>query len=113
MEQATVNAGFIILGIIGGTIYLCMTIFYYRIVKNMEKNRETAIAKFFLKDQALKAFKTLAASGLILVLIFTLEIYGMATENNTAATIARILYPLAMTGLTYFPYTLQKVTKQN
>jgi len=113
MEQSTVNTGFIILGIIGGTIYLCMTIFYHRIVKNMENDRETAIAKFFLKEEALKAFKTLAVSGLFLVMIFTLEIYGIATGNDTVATAARILYPAGILGLAYFPYALQKVTRQN
>lgn len=113
IDQGTINAGFVILGTIGGTIYLCMAIFYHRIVENMKQDKETAITKFFLKDETVKAFKILAIAGLILVLLFLTEIYGIATERPLIATAARTAYPLPMLGLAYFSYILQKVTRKN
>ncbi|MFB6175398.1 MAG: hypothetical protein ABEJ87_05525 [Candidatus Nanohalobium sp.] len=109
MNELT-RTGFIFLGTIGGTIYLSMAIFYARIVENMREDKQTAIAKFFLKDRALKAFKTLITSGLVLVATLLLEVYGIATGNTVIATVARIIYPFPMIGLAYFSYTLQKVT---
>lgn len=113
IDQGTINAGFVVLGIIGGTIYLCMGIFYHRIVENMQKDRETAITKFFLKEETVKAFKILAVAGLVLVLLFLTETYAIAMERPLIATAARTVYPLPMLGLAYFSYTLQKVTRKN
>lgn len=113
IDQGTINAGFVFLGIIGGTVYLCMSIFYHRIVENMKKDKETAITKFFLKEKTVKAFKILAVSGLILVLLFLTETFGIVTERPLIGTAARIAYPLPTLGLAYFSYTLQKVTRKN
>jgi len=113
IDQATVDTGFILLGIIGGTIYLCMSIFYIRIVQHLQHNRKTAITKFFLKEDTVKAFKILALSGLGLVIAFSMEIYGVTVGDQLIATVARAIYPLPMIGLTYFSYTLQKVTQEN
>lgn len=112
-EAEMVKAGFVILGTVNGAIYLAMTLFYSRIVENMKKDKETAIAKFFLQERTLKAFKMLIISGLFLVAVLVTESYGIITENTTIATLARITYPLPTLGLIYFSYTLQKVTGKN
>jgi hypothetical protein len=79
----------------------------------MKKDKETAITKFFLKNETVKAFKILAVAGLMLVILFLTEIYGIAMERPLIATVARVAYPLPMLGLAYFSYTLQKVTREN
>lgn len=112
-EAEMVKTGFIVLGTVSGTIYFAMTYFYSKIVENMEKDKETAIAKFFLQEKTLKAFKMLIISGLFLVATLLTEAYGVATENTEIATLARITYPIPTIGLTYFSYTLHKVTSKN
>lgn len=107
------RTGFIILGTIGGTIYLAMTILYYRIVQNMKQDKETAITKFFLKKDTVKAFKTMAISGFILVLLLAIELTGIILQNTYITTLARTTLPIPMLGLAYFSYTLQKNTEKN
>lgn len=112
IEDPMVRKGFIFLGTMGGTLYLVMAIFYHRIIENMRPDRETAIAKFFLKANTLKAFKVLTLSGFFLVIILATETYAVANDMKTLATAARYAYPFPMIGLTYFSYTLQKVTRK-
>lgn len=113
IQTPIVRTGFVILGTIGGTIYLIMAILEHRILENMREDRETAIAKFFLKDTAVKAFKVLTVAGLALVLTMLLEIYGIITEKPVTATTARIMYIFSITALLYFPYAIEKVTRKN
>lgn len=113
IQDPMTRTGFIILGILGGTIYLWITIFYYRVVQNMKPDKETAIAKFFLKEETIEAFKVLTVSGFIIVFLMGLEVYGMIMQLPEVSTFARAAYPLPMIGLTYFSYTLQKVTRKN
>lgn len=113
IQDPITRTGFIIIGILGGTIYLWMTIFYHRVVQNMKPDKETAIAKFFLKDETVEAFKILTVSGFIIVFLISLEVYGMVMDLPGISTFARVAYPIPMLGLAYFSYTLQKVTRKN
>jgi hypothetical protein len=113
IQDPMVRTGFILLGTIGGSFYLIMAVLEHRIIENMREDKETAIAKFFLKGATLRAFKILTVSGLALVLIMLTEIYAMIVDLPVLATTARIMYLLPMAGLIYFPYILQKVTERN
>lgn len=113
LTEPLTRTGFIILGTIGGTIYLAMTILYHRLIQNMKKDKETAITKFFLKKDTVKAFKTMAISGFILVTLLAAELTGIILQNIYITTTARTLLPIPMTGLAYFAYTVQKNTDTN
>lgn len=113
MVDPLTRTGFIILGTIGGTIYLIMTILYYRIVQNMKKDKETAITKFFLKKDTVNAFEIMAISGFLIVLLIATELTGIILQNIYLATFARTTLPIPMLGLAYFAYILQKNTEKN
>jgi hypothetical protein len=113
IHDPMVRTGFILLGTVGGTFYLLMTVLEYRIIENMRQDKETAIAKFFLKNTAPRAFKVLTVAGLALVLTMLLEISAIATERPVLATTARIMYLFSIAALLYFPYAIEKVTRKN
>lgn len=103
----------IALGLGAGTIFAGITMLLYRITRFMDDDAETALAKLFLKPEAIRGFKLLAFSNMILTVPLVVESVSLVQGYPEIAATARYVMPLPMLGYMYFYVQIYDVTKPN
>lgn len=101
----------IALGMGGGIIFAGIIALLYRIRFFLQQDSETALSKLFLKEEALRGFKVLAASNAILTIPLAIESISIITGNHGIASTARYLMPLPMIGYLYFYIQIYNTTR--
>lgn len=111
-ESTPMNLPHTVLGYTSAIMYIMMAVLLHQIIKQIEKDPETALSQFFLKNTPQKAFKIFALSTLTLVTLFAVEIYAFNFGAQTIANIAIILIILPALGYLYFHYHIYTATRK-
>lgn len=103
----------VILGGLGGALYIYMTYSIWQILQNIREDEETALTKLLIDKDARKAFKILSASTLLITAIFSgriiLESLNMALDESPLI----IVLPLPLAGIAYFFHKIMHITEKN
>lgn len=84
--------------------------FSYRIVQNLEKKEDYALARFFLKRKTSRSFWVVSMSALILSFGMALKNIGTLTGNKKYVAIALLTHVLMLFGLAYFTFNIYLIT---
>lgn len=101
----------ITLGLGAGVIFTAIVMLLYQITRFMDQDAETALAKLFLKPEAVKGFKVLALSNMLLAIPLAVEMISLVQGYTELASLARFIMPLPMIGYMYFYIQIYDATK--
>ncbi|MFB6180543.1 MAG: hypothetical protein ABEJ93_01570 [Candidatus Nanohalobium sp.] len=102
----------VVLGVFGGAVFLAITLEIRKILQNLEKDRETAMTKFQVKEDTSKAFKSLAVATFLISAILGFKFFlDLVRFEDRLADLVVVPLPLAFLFIAYFFYKIRKVTQ--